>query len=101
MSASFAPRQSPLGDWVWAMTCAHGTVTSDEIVRTFSVDLILGCYLYWAEDLASDVSEALVVLVAMRTLLGRLAELRFDCACGLQPFRLAELPDGAPEGRPS
>ena len=101
MSTVFAPRQTPLGDWVWALTCDPGEVTSDEVVRTLSRDLILGCYLFWAEDMASEATDALVATVALRTLLGRLAELRFGCACGLQPFRLVELPAAAPEGRPS
>ncbi len=99
MSPAFGAHQTPLGDWVWALGCDHGEVTSDEIVRTFSRDLILGCYLFWAEDMATEATDALVATVAIRTLLGRLAELRFGCACGLQPFRLVELPDATPEGR--
>ena len=86
---------------MWALTCDHGEVTSDELARTFSRDLILGCYLFWAEDMASEVSDALVAQVAIRTLLGRLAELRFGCSCGLQPLRLVPLLDAASEGRPS
>ncbi len=92
---TFIEEQTPLGDWVWTLRCGHGEVDSIEVVRTFSPDLILGCYLFWAEDLPSEMPDELVAQVARRTLLGRLAEMKFGCPCGLQPFRLTP-PDGAP-----
>jgi hypothetical protein len=85
---------------VWVMRCEHGEATSDEVALTFSRDLLVGCFLYWCQELPEEASTAIVSLVALRTLLGRLLELRFGCSCGLRPFALGELDPEGRGGRP-
>lgn len=101
-AVTFTEEQTPLGDWVFTLACAeHGAVTSVEVYRTFSQDLIEGAFLFWALDLPLSVSDEEVSRVAMRSMLGRLLELRFDCPDGLRPFARHEvLPDGR-RGLPS
>ena len=82
----------------WTLRCDHGAVRSDEITRTFTVDLVLGAYLYWALELDASLSDEVVALVATQTLLGRLAELRWGCDCGLRPYVLGALLLAADEG---
>lgn len=99
---TFTEEQTPLGDWVFTLTCSeHGSVKSDEVYRTFSQDLIEGAWLFWALDMPLEVSDEVVSRVAMWSMLGRLLELRFDCPDGLRPFASdAVLPD-ARRGLPS
>ena len=96
---TFTVEQTALGDWVWTLRCGHGQVDSMEVARTFSDDLIKGAFLHWAIEMPPEISAALVAEVAMRSMLGRLAEMRFGCPCGLQAFRLIELPGAGAGGQ--
>ena len=83
-------RPQPRGEIEWTVVCAHGEATSEDVRNHFSRDLILGYWIYLNATLPEETSEAVVQLVLVRSLCGRLLEERFGCTCGLLPYEIRE-----------
>lgn len=69
----------------WTLACAHGSVTTEEVKRTYSADEAID--LYRSLTAASpDTSERERTMTAIRMLLGRLLTERAGCRCAEIPF---------------
>jgi len=89
--AELLARPQPDGSTEFTLTCAHSAAKSETILTHFSQDLALGLALHHRATMPWNVSNVVIQICVLRTLLGRLLTEETGCECGLLPFEVAEL----------
>lgn len=82
-------RRQPNGTDEFTLTCAHSSARSEAIAEVFSPDIILGLAVFLRGTMPG-VSDYIIQIVVVRTLLARLLHAAAGCSCGKTPYEVVE-----------